>query len=62
MEDYIFEKQEEEQQRKRLMNTLMEKNKGNSEQIQVFYKKCEKVDLTNLLPNPSSDEGSMYRN
>ena len=66
LEDYIFEQQAEEQQKKRLYNNLMEKNKFNNEQIKDYRKKCDGFNPSThsiQTPNPSSDENtSIYRN
>jgi len=57
LEDYIFEKHEEDDKRKKLMAFLMEKNKFNDEQIRQFHSKYENdKPMLHTLPNPSSDE------
>ena len=64
LEDYVFEKAEEEEQKRRLLNNLMEKNKFNQDQIKQHRKKCHHFNpSTHIIPNPSSDEkASVYRN
>lgn len=39
MEDYVYDKLEEETQKKKLMNTLIDKNKAVWNQIHGYYKK-----------------------
>lgn len=57
LEDYVFDKQVEEQQNKKIFNNLLEKNKNNEEQIQTYIKKCHSYNPSiHKLYHPSSDE------
>lgn len=57
LEDYIFEAQEEEEQRRKLMNCLIERNKFNGEQIRDYQKRCEKFNPSlHLLPQSSGED------
>lgn len=39
LEDYIYEKNEQEEHKKKIMNSLLEKNKSINQQITSYYKK-----------------------
>ena len=59
LEDYIFERQAEEQQKKKILNNLIEKNKSNGEQINLYIKKCEIYNPNiHVLYHPSNGENS----
>lgn len=58
LEDFMFEKNKEEEKRREIMDFLLEKNKFNEEQIKNYHTQSQYFtpDAALLQPSPSSDD------